>query len=131
MKPTTEAQLLHQIKIAENRVARLRAQLHALKFDGSFDRELLARIVAFVALEFGLRESDITGPGRREPAVTARHVCMWWLRTEHHWSTTEIANAFGKLDHTTALNATTAVENRLRIEPEFRARVARLRKVLP
>lgn len=81
---------------------------------GTFDVDpvlgLTARRVAeSVASEFGVSVDAIYSSGRWEPAVTARQVCMYILRTVYGWGFSITARAYGRSNHATAMRAVETV----------------------
>jgi chromosomal replication initiator protein len=67
---------------------------------------------------------------RQKPRVTARHVAMYLARKITAESSTQIARAFRKRDHTTILYGTRRVSDRIAIEPRFAQEVDLLRSLI-
>ncbi len=67
---------------------------------------------------------------RQKPRVTARHVAMYLARDITDESSTQIARAFRKRDHTTILYGTRRVTDRIAIEPRFAQEVDLLRSLI-
>jgi chromosomal replication initiator protein len=67
---------------------------------------------------------------RQKPRVTARHVAMYLARKITDESSTQIARAFRKRDHTTILYGTRRVSDRIAIEPRFAQEVDLLQSLI-
>ena len=67
---------------------------------------------------------------RQKPRVTARHVAMYLARKITAESSTQIARAFRKRDHTTILYGTRRVSDRIAIEPRFAQEVDLLQSLI-
>lgn len=84
-------------------------------------------IIRVVAEDFGLRILDLKGPKRHAGVARPRHVAMYLLRTINKESYPTIGKRFFGRDHTTALAACRAVEERLRSDPNTVDAVARIK----
>lgn len=85
----------------------------------------LKAIIEAVALETGIRASEITGKRRDAPAVRARHMAMFLARKMTARSLPVIGRAMGGLDHTAVLYGVRRLEGRLAHDDSLRALEAR------
>jgi chromosomal replication initiation ATPase DnaA len=90
-------------------------------------RPTLNRIVAVIARFYGYTVTEIRSPNRRPYLSRARHIGMF-LASEHGYSYPEIAEAFGREDHTTVLYAVRKIEGSL--DPTVPVDLERLRPLL-
>ena len=82
-------------------------------------------ITTAVAAEFGVPRAILLSNQRTAVIAGARQVAMYYMRTLYRYSYPEIARAFRKADHTTAMHACSTVANRLQTEPVFSAQLGR------
>ena len=66
---------------------------------------------------YGFSREELTGPNRRRPLVTARHVCIYVFRELTDMSYPSLGRLFGDRDHTTILHAKDKID---RLMPERR-----------
>ncbi|MFB0491249.1 chromosomal replication initiation ATPase DnaA [Methylobacterium sp. OAE515] len=121
IEPTREATRTHALvdaqRACEQREAEVRrqaeleavAEMDELVFQ-VLDPEQLAReprrIIAQVAVAFGLTHADVVGPSRTAPVLRARLAAIAAVREAHpDWSLPRLGRAFGGRDHTTMLHA--------------------------
>lgn len=83
-----------------------------------------------VAANFNLRVSDLLAPTRTQRLVLPRHIAMYLSSVMLDCSTTEIAEAFAKKDHTTVLHAISKVKQLLEKDVSTRATVNEIRRKL-
>jgi hypothetical protein len=86
-------------------------------------------ILEHVAFMHNLSAEQILAT-RQKPRVTARHVAMYLAREITDESSTQIARAFRKRDHTTILYGTRRISDRIAIEPRFAQEVDLLRRLI-
>lgn len=83
-----------------------------------------------VATNFGIRVSDLLAPTRTARLVLPRHIAMYLSSELLDCSTTEIAEAFEKKDHTTVLHAIAKVKQLLEKDLSTRATVSEIKRRL-
>ena len=76
-------------------------------------------IIKEVCRYFRVDESQIRGPSRSRDILNARQVAMYLIRSMTSLSLDETGNLFGGRDHSTALNAVTRVETRMKKDAAF------------
>ncbi|MBD5151233.1 MAG: chromosomal replication initiator protein DnaA [Oscillibacter sp.] len=76
-------------------------------------------IIKEVCRYFRVEESQIRGPSRSRDILNARQVAMFLIRSMTNLSLDETGNLFGGRDHSTALNAVTKVETRMKKDAAF------------
>jgi chromosomal replication initiator protein len=86
-------------------------------------------ILEHVAFMHNLSAEQILAT-RQKPRVIARHVAMYLAREITDESSTQIARAFRKRDHTTILYGTRRISDRIAIEPRFAQEVELLRRLI-
>jgi chromosomal replication initiation ATPase DnaA len=87
-------------------------------------RHRAVRLVIFALEEvYQVSEQEIVGPGRPAGAVWARQVGMTALMDQFGCTTSFAAEAFGRIDHGTALHARRAVKIRAAANHYFRAKI--------
>lgn len=69
----------------------------------------VTRVMDVVAARYGVTRADLLGPGRTQPATTARQVAMRLVRETTGKSYPEIGRAFRR-DHTTVIHACEVTE---------------------
>jgi len=82
-------------------------------------------ILRAVCREYEVTIPQLTAKSRKRKVVEPRHVACYLLRKYAHWVWEEIGTEFNR-DHTTAMNAYRAVQDRMDTEPEFKARIEKL-----
>lgn len=85
----------------------------------------IAAIIEAVALETGIRASEIKGRRRDRPVVRARHMALLLARKMTERSLPVIGRAMGGLDHTSVLHGVRRMEGRLAHDDSLRALEAR------
>lgn len=74
------------------------------------------RIIEKVASYYSITETQMKSKSRRRQVVTARHLCIYFLRLNTQLSLKYIGNLFGGRDHTTVLNSLSVVKSQLSIK---------------
>jgi len=64
-----------------------------------------ARIMEIVSEVTGVSKADILSPSREAPVVYARHLGMYYTRWATRMTLKEVAEAWGRKDHTTVRHA--------------------------
>lgn len=90
----------------------------------------LRDIATLTARHFALRLSDLRGPSRRRPVVTARDVAIHLCRQLTRESLSRIGAYFGGRDHTTVLHACRKTEELLQSDPAIRQAIDQLQRKL-
>lgn len=83
-------------------------------------------ILRLVTREFQIALADITSSSQLPCFVRPRHAAAWLLRS-CGYSFPEISRILGRRNHTAALFAVRKVEKRMAADPEFAARMGKLR----
>ena len=89
-----------------------------------------AAIIAVVAASYGVSLTDMEGPSRREPLVTARQIAMYLCRTLTELSLPKIGRHLGGRDHSTVLHGVKKITRLIAADPQFAHRIADLSKKL-
>lgn len=89
--------------------------------------QLLSRITREVAKYFDLTVADLKSASRRRNVVQARGVAMLLARELTGMSHGQLGRAFGGRDHTTALHAWRATQNKMEKDPALALAVEELR----
>ena len=72
-----------------------------------------------VANHFNLAQEQLTGKGRKQDVVTARHIAMFLVRSLIGSHFTAIGLHFGNRDHSTVIHAVNTVEKKCKNDPSF------------
>jgi len=80
------------------------------------DRPHIGRILAAVALEYGISVDEIRGPWRSKFYMEPRWVAIWIARKRTLHSFPSIGEYIGGRDHTTCIHAYRKIEERLAME---------------
>ena len=72
-----------------------------------------------VADHFNLAQEQLTGQGRKQDVVTARHIAMFLVRSLIGSHFTAIGLHFGNRDHSTVIHAVKTVEKKCKNDPSF------------
>ncbi len=72
-----------------------------------------------VADHFNLTQEQLTGKGRKQDVVTARHIAMFLIRSLIGSHFTAIGLRFGNRDHSTVIHAVSTVEKKCKNDPSF------------
>ena len=72
-----------------------------------------------VADHFNLTQEQLTGKGRKQDVVTARHIAMFLIRSLIGSHFTAIGLHFGNRDHSTVIHAVSTVEKKCKNDPSF------------
>ena len=72
-----------------------------------------------VANHFNLTQEQLTGKGRKQDVVTARHIAMFLVRSLIGSHFTAIGLHFGNRDHSTVIHAVNTVEKKCKNDPSF------------
>ena len=94
----------------------------------SVDQPQIHDIAMAAARHFLLRLSDLRGPSRRRPVVTARDVAMFLARLLTGESLEGIGRFFGGRDHTTVMHGCRKTEERLKTDAAIRQAVGQLER---
>jgi len=89
-----------------------------------------AQVIKTVANHFHLKQSAVTGKKRVKSLVTARHIAMYFLRTQLGISLTDIGRYFGDRDHTTVMHAVEKIEAEVATNQDIQQDVSALRMTL-
>jgi|GEM_PF-365215 len=83
-----------------------------------------------VSAHYEIKLQELMGASRKENIVTPRHVAMYLAREMLGITTTEVAAAFGRRDHTTVLNAVRRISDLMERDASTLATVKELRRKL-
>ena len=72
-----------------------------------------------VADHFNLTQEQLTGKGRKQDVVAARHIAMFLVRSLIGSHFTAIGLHFGNRDHSTVIHAVSTVEKKCKNDPSF------------
>jgi len=84
-------------------------------------------IVREVGKEMGISLKEIRSETRKKNIVLARHICMYFLKTQTSLTYEEIAHFLGRKDHTTVLHGVQKIMNGLSQNDQLRAKIEKLR----
>jgi chromosomal replication initiator protein len=90
----------------------------------------LSAIQKAVATHFGIKLSELMSQDRSQRLVIPRHIAMYLSRELLGSATTEIAEAFGKKNHTTVMHAVEKVKELIEKDASTRAIVNELKRKL-
>lgn len=90
----------------------------------------LSVIQKAVASHFGIKLSELMSQDRSQRLVVPRHIAMYLSRELLGSATTEIAEAFGKRNHTTVMHAVEKVKELIEKDASTRAIVSELKRKL-
>ncbi|MEY3903910.1 MAG: hypothetical protein RL189_3216 [Pseudomonadota bacterium] len=90
----------------------------------------LSAIQKAVASHFGIKLSELMSQDRSQRLVVPRHIAMYLSRELLGSATTEIAEAFGKRNHTTVMHAVEKVKEMIEKDASTRAIVSELKRKL-
>lgn len=76
-------------------------------------------ILKMVALEFGVKGSDLKADKRTRNLTMPRHICWYLLRKQRSLSYPQIAEYFGGKDHTTVMHGVNRITALLKNDPEI------------
>lgn len=93
-------------------------------------RAIFEKVLIAVAIEYGLRPSDVLAKTRQHSVVEPRQVLMFLLRHHHDFLVKDIGWLCGGYDHSTVCFSRTTIKQRMSVEDELRARVFRILKEL-
>lgn len=89
-------------------------------------------IIRLVCADYMVELEQLQRHTRRRKIVLPRQVCMYMVRW--HFKASEslksIGQLFGNLDHTTVIHSIKTVENLIDTEPEFKARIERIKSLV-
>ena len=98
----------------------IEAAKHILDELGPSPSELsIEAIQQQVADHFNLTQELLTGKGRKQDVVTARHIAMFLVRSLIGSHFTTIGLHFGNRDHSTVIHAVSTVERKCKNDPTF------------
>ncbi|MEJ7811356.1 MAG: chromosomal replication initiator protein DnaA [Gemmatimonadaceae bacterium] len=103
-----------------------------LRGDGEPDSEALSvsTIQQAVAKAWGVSSEALRSKGRTKALTVPRQVAMHLIRELLGVQLVEIGNAFGGRDHSTVIHSLEKTETAMQADPEFAARVGKLRVAL-
>lgn len=90
----------------------------------------LSAIQKAVASHFGIKLTELMSQDRSQRLVVPRHIAMYLSRELLGSATTEIAEAFGKRNHTTVMHAVEKVRELIEKDASTRAIVSELKRKL-
>jgi chromosomal replication initiator protein len=79
---------------------------------------------------FSVRPSELNSKKRTRTVALPRQVAMYLCRRYTQNSFPVIGDRFGGRDHSTVVHAAQVVERRIRNDPEFRATIERIERLL-
>ena len=98
----------------------LEAAKHIVQEQGPSLAELsIEAIQQHVADHFNLTQEQLTGKGRKQDVVRARHIAMFLVRSLIGSHFTTIGLHFGNRDHSTVIHAVRTVEAKYKNDPAF------------
>ena len=68
-------------------------------------------IISIISKETGIKQKQLKGENRKQQVVLARHLTMYFLKTQTTLSYEEIAHLLGKKDHTTVMHGVQKIIN--------------------
>ena len=90
----------------------------------------IQNIIDAVTQFYGVKLADLQSKRRHRSITMPRQVCMYLARKHTRYSLEEIGGYFGGRDHTTVMHAIATVQDRMDMEPEFRAQVEQIERTL-
>lgn len=87
-------------------------------------------IQKIVANFYDIKITDLTSSSKTQKLVFPRHVAMYLAREVLNSNLIEIANAFGRKDHTTVLNAYENVKKKMELDASTRSTISEIRRRL-
>jgi chromosomal replication initiator protein len=87
-------------------------------------------IISTVASYMGLPAENMKKRSRKREIVTARFYAIYFLRKHTCLSLIEIGSLFGRLDHSSVLNAVTVTGDRIKLEKSTRGDINSLCEIL-
>lgn len=98
----------------------IKAAKHILDKLGPSPSELsIEAIQRHIADHFNMTQEQLTGKGRKQDVVRARHIAMFLARSLIGSRFTTIGLRFGSRDHSTVIHAVTTVEKKCENDPVF------------
>lgn len=82
------------------------------------DDDMVEKIFKYICKKYVVSQEDLLGARRTANLAFARHLAIYLVRKKTSFSTKQIAAMFGK-DHSTIINSTNVIENRIRTDPVF------------
>lgn len=82
------------------------------------DDEMVEKIFQYTCKKFIVSQEDLLGSRRTANVAFARHFAIYLVRKKTSYSTKQIAALFNK-DHSTIVNSTNVIENRIRTDSVF------------
>ena len=82
------------------------------------DDDMVEKIFKYTCKKFVVSQEDLLGSRRTANLAFARHFAIYLVRKKTSFSTKQIAAMFNK-DHSTIINSTNVIENRIRTDPVF------------
>ncbi len=93
---------------------------------GAAAQVTLQKIVDVVTAHYGVKLSELQSKRRHRSISEPRQACMWLARKRTRFSLQEIGMFFGGRDHTTVMHGITIVDQRLKVEPDFKRQIESL-----
>lgn len=110
----------------QNRIVRSQAALGEIMDD----TPRLDVITSFVGSSFNIPESVFFSRSRREYIVIPRQAAMYLARRTTKISHNDIGRYFGGRDHGTVIYAVQGTEDRMAVNPEFKAKIEALEQAI-
>lgn len=82
------------------------------------DEDMVEKIFQYICKKFVVSQEDLLGARRTANLAFARHFAIYLVRKKTSLSTKQIASLFNK-DHSTIINSTNVIENKIRTDPVF------------
>ncbi|MCH5184343.1 MAG: chromosomal replication initiator protein DnaA [Oscillospiraceae bacterium] len=82
------------------------------------DEDMVEKIFQYVCKKYMVSQEDLLSAKRNANIASPRHIAIFLVRKKTSFSTKQIASIFKK-DHSTIINSTNVVENRIRKDPVF------------
>ena len=80
-------------------------------------------IVSVVCRHLGVTERDVNGTSRRQQTVMARQTAMYLALKLTSMTSSRVGQLIGRRDHSTVLHSCTAVEKRMKQDPDYALQV--------
>lgn len=100
-------------------------------FLGRNDVEVAQQVIVKAGEIWGIKPEVISGPGRPQFIVEARHAAMCVIRLSTRLSLHTIGDVFGGRDHGTVVNAVARCFDRVDTDARYRQKFHRLQATFP
>ncbi|MCR4330173.1 MAG: chromosomal replication initiator protein DnaA [Candidatus Roizmanbacteria bacterium] len=111
------------IDVGSNQIERLLSQSGVQQNKTTSSKDILRE----VGKELGISLKEIRSETRKKDIVFARHVCMYFLKTQTPLTYEEIAHLLGRKDHTTVLHGVQKIMNGLSQNDLVRTKIDKIR----